>query len=260
MNRGNCKLKIVNCKLQIGKAACGFALALLFTIALLAAAPAAAQQPRSIDDELLEDFGRDPLDDFDPLNPDADKPQVKPQVKPGDELPPELLERLERKLGGAAAAEDENPLLTIARNMCEVEKRIAQNDSDKGTQDLQKKIVDDLDKLIKKAKKSCKSGSSQSAQQQASRRRPVGQPKPKQNTGSKPGRRPASTSNQRPQGGGQVEKVDMDRMRAVIKKLWGELPQHQREQMLQLPIEEFLPKYQRMIEEYFRRLAEEKQP
>ena len=89
---------------------------------------------------------------------------------------------------------------------------------------------------------------------------PVGQPKSQPKGGSKPRKGPAATSNQRPQANGRTREVDMDQMRAVIKKLWGELPQHQREQMLQLPIEEFLPKYQLMIEEYFRRLAEEKQP
>ena len=254
----NCKLQNVNCKLKIAKAACGFALALLLTVTMLTPPPAAAQKPRSLDDELLEDLGDDPLDDFDPLKPDDEKPQV----KPGDDLPPELLERLQRELGDAAADENENPLLTIARRMCEVERRIAQNDSAKGTQDMQKKIIDDLDELIKQARKSCKKCSSgQSAQQQASRpRRSPGQPKSQPKGGSKPGKRPATTSNQRPQGAGHAEKVDMDQMRAVIKKLWGELPPNQREQMLQLPIEEFLPKYQLMIEEYFRRLAEEKQP
>ena len=50
----------------------------------------------------------------------------------------------------------------------------------------------------------------------------------------------------------------MDEMRAMMKQLWGELPEHARQQMLQSPIEEFPPKYQSLIEAYFRRLAEEK--
>jgi hypothetical protein len=44
-----------------------------------------------------------------------------------------------------------------------------------------------------------------------------------------------------------------------MKQLWGELPEHAREQMLQLPDEEFPPKYESLIEDYFRRLSEEKQ-
>ena len=45
---------------------------------------------------------------------------------------------------------------------------------------------------------------------------------------------------------------------AVIRRLWGQLPEHARGQMLQSPVEEFPPKYEVLIEEYFRRLAEEK--
>ena len=53
----------------------------------------------------------------------------------------------------------------------------------------------------------------------------------------------------------------MDEMKAMIRQIpWGQLPQRQREQMLQLgSFEEFLPKYDAMIEEYFKRLAEEKE-
>ena len=47
-------------------------------------------------------------------------------------------------------------------------------------------------------------------------------------------------------------------MRAVIKRLWGELPERDRGKMLLSPGEEFPPKYELLIEEYFRRLSEEK--
>lgn len=46
--------------------------------------------------------------------------------------------------------------------------------------------------------------------------------------------------------------------RAIMKRLWGNLPKRQREQMLESPIEEFPPKYELQIEDYFRRLSEEK--
>ena len=45
-------------------------------------------------------------------------------------------------------------------------------------------------------------------------------------------------------------------MRGMMKRLWGELPERQREQMMQMPLEEFLPEYELMIEDYFRRLSE----
>ncbi len=74
----------------------------------------------------------------------------------------------------------------------------------------------------------------------------------------KPGDTPSTTPAERKNGDEPNGNVDMDRMRELIKGLWGELPAHQREQMLQLPIEEFLPKYELLIEKYFRRLSEGK--
>jgi hypothetical protein len=46
-------------------------------------------------------------------------------------------------------------------------------------------------------------------------------------------------------------------MKNLIKDLWGELPPNVREQMMQNPTEQFVPQYESMIEEYYRRLSEE---
>jgi hypothetical protein len=42
--------------------------------------------------------------------------------------------------------------------------------------------------------------------------------------------------------------------------LWGHLPERQREQMLQSFSDEFLPKYELEIEQYYRRLSEDVAP
>ena len=55
-----------------------------------------------------------------------------------------------------------------------------------------------------------------------------------------------------------AHRPDMSEMRAMVKQLWGELPDRDRQQMMQLPLEDFLPQYQWQIEEYFRRLSEDK--
>ena len=44
-------------------------------------------------------------------------------------------------------------------------------------------------------------------------------------------------------------------MRTVLSGLWGELPEHLRNQMLQRPDETFLPKYETLIEDYYRQLS-----
>ncbi len=43
-----------------------------------------------------------------------------------------------------------------------------------------------------------------------------------------------------------------------MHEVWGRLPPGESAQLLQLPPEEFLPKYEAEIEDYFRRLSEEK--
>ena len=85
-----------------------------------------------------------------------------------------------------------------------------------------------------------------------------GQPKPGSADGQTPGDRSAASASPRSAGDGKDRKLNRDELRAAIRQLWGELPEHARAQMLQSPVEEFPPKYEVLIEEYFRRLAEEK--
>jgi len=223
-------------------------------------AGAEAQQGRSLDDELLEDLGADPVDEFDRELFGGGKQQGRPG-EPPDDADDELQRRLRRELGRAAEAEDEHPVLTIARLMRDVQQRIAGTDSGPETRKLQKQILSDFDELLKQARKARRQSKPAGGQpQQLSSRRPVGQPRQQAgNGGRKPSERPATASSRRPTGNGRARPPDMQQMRQVLKQLWGELPQREREQMLQLPVEEFLPKYEQLIEEYFRRLSEEKQ-
>ena len=55
----------------------------------------------------------------------------------------------------------------------------------------------------------------------------------------------------------QPEKGDVNEL---VKELWGHLPERSREQMMQSFSEEFLPKYEREIQQYYRRLSEEQRP
>jgi hypothetical protein len=220
--------------------------------------PATAQSPSPLDEELLEEIDSDPLDPVD---------RVAPQ--PGDRRPggvddgadEEFRQRLRRELGAAADSEDDEPLLQIARLMREAEGRLAGRDVGPVTQDVQRQIVDDLDKLIEEARKKagqCRSGSS--ASQPIAGRNPQSQPTAPAGQPSGPqSNNPAADSSPRPrENEDPPERIDTEQVRAIIKELWGELPEQQREQMIESPPEEFLPKYELLIEEYFRRLSEEK--
>jgi hypothetical protein len=57
-----------------------------------------------------------------------------------------------------------------------------------------------------------------------------------------------------------LQRADAQQMQGLLKDLWGQLPEKAREQMLQTSPEQFLPKYELMIEQYFKRLAEEQPP
>ena len=169
----------------------------------------------------------------------------------GEDLGP----RLRRELGAAAVAEEDHPLLEVARRMREVEGRIVRTDAGQQTQGLQRQIVADLDELIRQAQKRCQQAKSGGKPSQ--RGSSGGQPK-QGGVGTKPGGQQASTSSPRTDNG-QQRKLDKQQMRTLVEQLWDvALPPQQRKELRQSPFDEFLPKYELLIEQYYRRLSEEK--
>lgn len=80
------------------------------------------------------------------------KAQTKPDstrpLSPGDA---ELLKALEKQT--TPGEEEENPLLRVGQRMRDVQGRLVKADSGDETQNLQKGIVQDIDKLIEEIKK-----------------------------------------------------------------------------------------------------------
>lgn len=248
-------------------------LALAMAVAVLTAVhglmPAAvkAQPSPSVDERLLDELNTDPLDEIDRELFGPGKEQGRaggPSGKGGEDL----RDRLRGELGAAADPEDD-PLLSVARTMRRVEGLIAKNDSSPATQDLQQQIITDLSALIQQARKRCSQGKPGSkpgskASSKAGRPRPsdspAGPPRPKKGSGGgkQPGPTVAFKDDQPNPARAPVRHVDVGQVQEAIRQLWGVLPERQREQMTQPPTEEFLPKYEWLIEEYFRRLLEEK--
>ena len=127
------------------------------------------------------------------------------------------------------------------------------------TQQLQVKIVEQLDALIKQIRRQ------QKQQQAASKRKSPGSARqtPKQ-PGKKPSAAPGKTANKPSRdstdrlGKSDPRKVDMAAMTKLMEDLWGDLPARARQEMLQGSGDEFLPKYELKIERYFRRLSEQR--
>jgi len=186
---------------------------------------------------------------FAPAEGGGSKPSA-PKDRAGD-----LDSKLRRELGEAAISETENPLLEIGRQMRSAERLIRGAESGPRTQRIQEQILADLDALIRQARSRSNAESESQAAPKVAQRQSVPQPEPKAAPG-KPD--PESVADRgAPADQSDPERPDMEAMKNLLKQVWGELPETERNQMLQWVGEEFLPKYERLIEQYFKRLAEE---
>jgi L-2-hydroxyglutarate oxidase LhgO len=154
-----------------------------------------------------------------------------------------------RELGPAGAAEEENPLAAVVREMRAVQRRIARSDSGRATQTIQQQILAELDRLIRQAR-------TVDAQPQTAGERGPGTSPPPQSRETRSGTPRGGPAGKSPPATGVAK------LRGMMESVWGELPGRERERMLQTPIEEFLPEYESMLEDYFRHLAapQEKRP
>ena len=221
--------------------------------------PPAPGGPPSLDQQLSDELDRELLQDLPPASrPATGKPggakPAGPPAKPASDLDLQLLEQLGD--GEDLGQKSPDPLTTISRRMRAVEARMSRHDTAETTQRLQQQIVADLALLIEQAQKQCSGGQGNKS----------GKPKP----GSKPGSgkkggtgENVATNRQIKEGPEAPEqiaktKAEFEALKALPKDLWGHLPPRLREQIRSGLAEQFLPKYQQLIEAYYRRLAEER--
>ena len=135
----------------------------------------------------------------------------------------------------------------IGHSMRNVEGRIAAGDLGKETQQLQKMIVQDLAGLMKQFRQQSSdssfrpgTGAASSASSQAADNQ----------------QNPATDSTPRigSDTGTQVEPEDVQ---MVMEELWGHLPARLQAQLRGAAVDQFLPKYERLLEQFYRRLAEQ---
>ena len=208
-------------------------------------------QAENIDRELLEGLDAELMDDLIPPE-DSDL---------GDEVPSSARDRLDEELlenlgANAEAEQDPNPLSRAGRRMQRVEELIGRAKSGTDTQELQRQIMDDLDTLIQRARQQAQKMQSSQQSQQSSKRSKSRQPSQQRPTeGGVPRDEPADDSSERV-GESNAQRPDMMEMNTLLKELWGHLPEREREQVLNAQIEQFLPKYELLIEAYFKRLLD----
>ena len=212
-----------------------------------------SEDDNDVDAQLLDDLGGDDLleglDDI-PIDPSFGEDNTKDKSKDG-ELRQDLID------GEDIGQPSEDPLTTIARQMKDAQRRIEEQEVSSSTQDLQKEIVTKLDAIIKELeqkKKQCQSSSSSSS---SGGNPQVKQPDQQPNQGQQqPSNKPATDSAER-LGQQNAAASDEAALEALVKQVWGHLPDRARQQMQNATVEDFLPKYQQIIEDYYRRLAEE---
>jgi hypothetical protein len=121
---------------------------------------------------------------------------------------------------------------------------------------VQQQVLTDLDQLIAQLSKQCQcKGQCNGGQCD----------KPSDKPGQKPGKPGSAKGSGKSAARDSTDRLDRTTAKAVdkgevdemVKALWGQLPARSRERMQQSFSDEFLPKYELEIEQYYRRLSEE---
>ncbi len=179
----------------------------------------------------------------------------------GDEAQPKKQPPKQQGSGGGAPrgqeADSDNPFIKLSRQVRDAERRLKEADSGEQTQEMQRKIVDDLDKLIAQIEKQ----QQQKSQSQSQSKKPNApqQGKPQQAKQPKPGNQPGQEAEKPTDSGDQLasrknEKPTSGKLQDMLEKVWGELPERQRQDVMQASFDDFPAKYQYVIEEYFKTL------
>jgi hypothetical protein len=216
--------------------ACGVLVALL--LSAVASAQQPAQKAKSGDSDLLKELESDLLKDL----PAAKKPSAGKSPKDDQRLKDDL------QAGEDLGSAPENPLLKISRQMKAVELKIAQHDTSQQTQSAQGEIVEALEKMIEQAKKQGGSGNKSASG------RGTGQPGAGDGQ-AQPGAGQDSTDRV---GKPQSDAAQTADVKNLLQRIWGHLPDKMRDEMQAAVSDQFLPKYEKLIEDYYQRLAEER--
>jgi len=181
-----------------------------------------------------QESGQIPPEKSAPAKPD---PVPSPRQDPG------------RGLGATASPDANDPLIVVLELMKESQSRLAQKDTGTQTQQIQNKIIDVFDSLMNQAMRRTQpqpsQGTTENSQQQ--QQKETSQTAQAQPTQSDRGSDTATQSS-----GGDTKRSELNQ---VLQKVWGELPERERNMVLQHAAEAIVPKYRALIEAYYRELS-----
>jgi hypothetical protein len=219
----------------------------------------AADGTESLGGQLLEDLAPDAMPAQPVAPPAASAPNAERAV-PNNDVP--ISTRFDDLRGDTPAATPAAAALAVVRKTMQRAEGLLGRPSDDSriasaneASAAQKDVVTQLEKLIAELSKKCQGGQCNNPNPQQSQR---SQSKPGKKSGSASGQgRTAARDSTDRLDRASAKPVDKGELEAMIKELWGHLPQRQREQMMQSFSDEFLPKYELEIEQYYERLSEE---
>ena len=229
--------------------------ALLATAMTLTAAPAPTDGGRApapsaeIDRGLLRRLTRDIVNEL----PNESVTDQASSVDNGAAEPAEAMHRPQ-------VANPAETLDRVAGAMREAGDLLGSAENNERVRKLQDRAVEDLDALIEAARAPPPpSGGSPNQPKPNDEDQPPGDPKPGQpQQAAQSGAQAGTASAIRTDAEAEAEaRRSTERAQQWIERVWGHLPEREREQLRQFGTEVFLPGYESLIEDYFRRLAEE---
>jgi len=207
------------------------------------------EPPSSLDLELLEDLDDDLLDGL------GDLPSLKPESDPAETEPSEN----PTEAAGEDLGQESDPFLRLGKQMRRAESLISKRDTSEPTQRLQESIVAELAKIIEQMKQQQpqSSGGTPKPKPQAQPKEP-GEPKPggDPQQGDPSSESPARNSTDRIGESPEIA-APPDHLDDLVKKVWGHLPPRVRQQMQNTQEERAIPGFEKLIFEYYKRLAED---
>jgi len=226
--------------------------------------PAQDNDLNALDKDLLEDLDSDLLEGLGDLpglegGDGSQEPQDDAGHSTGDGQPA-AEDAGSDDAGGRAVS----PLIRISEQMRKAESRISSDDTSEKTQQIQKDILQELAVIIEQMKQQQKQQQQQQAanqKKQQQQKKPGEKPqnggKPQGSSSDEPSSKPARDSTEDVRKPEDIEAENRE-LEAMLKEVWGHLPDRVRQQMMNATVEQLLPKYQKLIEEYYKRLAEDR--
>jgi hypothetical protein len=248
---------------------------------------ARAQKPEEPRPLRLEKKVR-PTDPAKPADKEKPKPKAEDQPKTGAEKPPtkgEPDEELKKEDPEALEREVQETINRLSKNFRTVEDKLQKKDPGEGTQTVQRDIIKDLDELIDQTRKQeeqmqQQQQNQQNQQQQQGQKK--GQSKRQRSLQAQRNRqqRNRSAQRQRQQGQQQLSRQQGQQQEEpqgtganppdgaaksgewaaksadLYKDIWGHLPETLRQEMTQYTREQFMPKYNELLKQYYATIAE----